>query len=206
MKRFACLLLIASLSLYAQAKKGKKGIRDNPEAPQVVDLGEARLAGEISGERVSDPGKQSDWPAVAAAADGSLYAIYVVWNDKDADRVVVRRRDPDGKWNPAVEINDNDWDHYSPTIVARGKGALAIWSGQSQSGFDLYAAEISPAGKVSKIERLTRAPFSDFNARAVADSAGKVTVVWQSFRDGNADIYARRLSGKSWGPETRISS
>jgi len=56
---------------------------------------------------------------------------------------------------PPVAINDGAWDHYSPTIVARGAGALAIWSGQAQSGFDFYSAEISPNGKVSKPERLT---------------------------------------------------
>src|SRR5712692_4992911 len=205
MNRLLYLLLISTLALHAQGQKKKKG-GNNPEAQQIVNLGEAKLAGEIPGERVSDPEKQSDWPAVAAAADGSFYAIYVVWNDKDADSIVVRRKDPSGKWEEPVTIADGAWDHYSPTIVARGAGALAIWSGQAQSGFDLYSAEISPNGKVSKPAQLTRAPFSDFNARAVSDSAGNVTVVWQSFRAGNADIYARRLSGKRWLPEVRVST
>src|SRR5881396_1306857 len=106
MKRLFCLLLISMLALHAQAQKKKKKGGDNPEGPQVVNLGPARLAGEISGERVSDPGKQSDWPAVAAAADGSFYAIYVVWNHKDADIVVVRRKDPGGKWEPPVTLED----------------------------------------------------------------------------------------------------
>jgi hypothetical protein len=206
MRRLAYLILITTIALHAQGKKKKQAAADNPEGPQIVNLGEAKLAGEIPGDRVSDPEKQSDWPAIATAADGSLYAIYVVWNDKDADSIVVRRKDPNGKWDAPVTIDDGAWDHYSPTIVARGNGALAIWSGQAKSGFDLYAAEISPGGKVSKPAQLTRAPFSDFNARAVSDSAGNVTVVWQSFRSGNADIFARRLSGKSWGPETRVST
>ena len=130
MKRLLCLLLLPTLALYAQGKKNKKA--DNPEGPQIVNLGEAKLAGEISGERVSDPEKQSDWPSVAAAADGSFYAVYVEWNDKDADSMVVRRKDPSGKWEAPVTINDGDWDHYSPTIVARGAGAMAIWSGQAR--------------------------------------------------------------------------
>ncbi|HTM49875.1 MAG TPA: hypothetical protein VL285_14380, partial [Bryobacteraceae bacterium] len=205
MKRLLCLLLMSTLALHAQGKKKKKG-GNNPEGPQVVNLGEAKLGPDIAGERVSDPGKQSDWPAVAAASDGSFYTAYVVWNDKDADSIVVRRKDPGGKWEAPVTIEDGAWDHYAPAIVARGSGALAVWSGQAQSGFDLYAAEISPNGKVTKPERLTRAPMSDFNVRAASDSSGNVTVVWQSFRNGNADIYARRLGGKSWGPETRIST
>src|SRR5258708_39355823 len=81
MKRFFCLLLITTLALNAQGKKkggGKKA--DNPEGPVMVNLGEAKLAADTPGERVSEVEKQSDWPAVAATADGSLYAIYVVWN------------------------------------------------------------------------------------------------------------------------------
>ena len=45
---------------------------------------------------------------------------YVEWNDKDADRVLVKRRDPQGKWGNAIELADGNWDHYSPTLAARG--------------------------------------------------------------------------------------
>ena len=69
-----------------------------------------------------------------------------------------------------MAIDDGNWDHYSPAIVAHGDGALAIWSGQSDGNYDLFAAEISASGERRKPERLTSAPFSDFNARAVADS------------------------------------
>src|SRR5207302_551141 len=71
--------------------------------------------------------------------------------------------------------------------------------------FDLFAATISSSGQVSSPERLTTAPFSDFNARAVADARGDVTLVWQSFRNGNSDIFARRYAKDKWGPEVRIS-
>jgi hypothetical protein len=207
MKRVTCLILIAAFMLSAQQKpQKKKGAADNPEGPQIVNLPPAKLGADIAGERVSEEEKQSDWPAITTAADGSLYSVYVVWNDKDADNIVVRRRDASGKWDAPITIADGCWDHYWPTIVSRGNGALAIWSGQAKSGFDLYASEISADGKASKPQRLTNAPFSDFNARAASDAAGNVTVVWQSFRGGNADIYARRLSGGTWGPETRVSS
>ena len=65
---------------------------------------------------------------MAYSADGSLWAVYVEWNDKDADRVLVRRRDPAGTWGKPVAIDDGNWDHYAPTIVGRGNGVLAIWS------------------------------------------------------------------------------
>ena len=52
----------------------------------------AEIAGEVSGERISHQDKQSDWPAIAYSHDGTLFATYIQWNDKDADHVVVRRR------------------------------------------------------------------------------------------------------------------
>ncbi|MDQ2899679.1 MAG: hypothetical protein M3Y07_07740, partial [Acidobacteriota bacterium] len=183
-------------------------VGQNPERAAANNMPAAQIAGEIPGDRVSNPDKQGDWPAITYAKDGALYATWIEWNDKDADRVLVRRRDPQGKWGPEIAIDDGNWDHYSPTIVSRGSGgdgAMAIWSGQSDGNYDLFAATISASGQVSRPERLTTAPFADFNARAVSDAAGNVTLVWQSFRTGNGDIYARRFSGSSWGPETRVS-
>lgn len=176
------------------------------EGPAKVNLPPATLAGEISGERVSNADKQGDWPAISYARDGSLWAIWVEWNDKDADRVLVRRRDPGGKWGAQIAIEDGNWDHYSPAIVPAGSGVMAIWSGQANGNFDLFATTIGSDGKFPKPQRLTTAPFSDFNARAAADSNGNVTVVWQSFRNGNGDIFARRYSGGKWGAETRVST
>src|ERR1700704_5758603 len=97
MRRLAYLLVTAAILLNGQqGKKKKQAAVDNPEGLQIVNLPQARIAGEIPGERVSEAEKQSDWPAIATTADGSLYAIYVVWNDKDADSIVVRRRDSAG--------------------------------------------------------------------------------------------------------------
>lgn len=171
-----------------------------------MNLPAATIAGEVPGERVSNADKQGDWPAIAYARDGSLWAIWIEWNDKDADRVLVRQRDPAGKWGAEIALEDGNWDHYSPSLVAAGSGVMAIWSGQSNGNFDLFATTVSPEGKFAKPQRLTTAPFSDFNARAAADAAGNVTVVWQSFRGGNGDIFARRFSRNKWGPEARVSA
>src|SRR5260370_14767500 len=190
---FVCAFLLALSG--ASGQEGRGG----------ANLPPAQIAGEISGERISNPGKQGDWPAIAYGKDGSLWAFWIEWNDKDADRVLIRRRDPQGRWGNEIPIEDGNWDHYSPAIVARPNGAMAIWSRQSADHYDFYAPPISDAGRVSKPQRLTTAVFSDFNARAVSDAAGSVTVVWQSFRNGNGDIYARRFAKESWGPETRVS-
>ena len=201
------VLLSCSLPLAGQQAKKKKNNPNspNPEGPIALNMGPMTIAGEISGERVSSPNHQGDWPAIATGRDGSQWAVWIEWNDKDADRVLVARRPANGAWQSPAEIQDGNWDHYSPAIVAMPEGAMVLWSGQSSGNFDLFGTTVSIEGKIAKPERLTTAPLSDFNARAVSDAAGNVTVVWQSFRSLNGDIYARRFS-RRWGPETKISN
>ena len=64
-----CLLLMAPLIVSQQKKGAKKAAAPKPSAQAQLDP--AKLAGEIGGERVSDEGKQSDWPAIAYVSDGS---------------------------------------------------------------------------------------------------------------------------------------
>jgi hypothetical protein len=199
--RIAVALFLLVAVCPAQKKAQKKKAEFAARAEPALQLGPA-----IDGEAAGDPGKQSDWPAIAYGSDGTLWTIYIEWNDKDADRVLVRRRSPQGAWSAPIAIDDGNWDHYSPAIVARPSGALAIWSGQSDGNYELYAADISAVGKPAKPQRLTNAPHGDINAKAAVDAQGNVTVVWQSFRSGNADIYARSLRGSNWGREIKVST
>ncbi len=183
----------------AAAEAGIDPLQGRPNLPP------ATVAGETPATRVSDPAMTADWPAVAAAAGGALWTIYVEWDGRQRDRVLARRQRA-GNWEAPVALDDGSWDHYSPAIVALpGGAALAVWSGQVDGNFELFAAALSGEGKPGAVQRLTRAPHSDFNARAVADSKGNVTLVWQSFRNGQADVYARRRSGGRWGAEARVS-
>ena len=191
-------ILLLSLPALPQEKKGGKN-KKGAQAPA------ARFAGSIPGERASDPGKQSDHAAITYTSDGALWIAYLEWNDKDADRVLVRRRDPQGTWGAPIHLDDGLQDHYAPAIVSLGNRVLAVWPAQADGNFELFSAEVTPTGMTRKPERLTRAASSDINVRAAADAKGNVTIAWQSFRNGNADIYARRRIGTKWGKEIRIS-
>ncbi|MBI3695937.1 MAG: hypothetical protein HY238_13990, partial [Acidobacteria bacterium] len=116
------------------------------------------------------------------------------------------RQTPRGRWLDPIALDDRSGDHYSPAIASLPDGgAVAVWSGQAEGNFELFSATISAAGRAGVVERLTRAPHGDFNARAAADAQGNVTVVWQSFRNGQSDVYARRFGNRRWGPEVRVS-
>ncbi len=206
------LLLAVTLAVPAQqqtkknAGKQKQKKSDSIEAPPPKNAQLPKLAGEIPGQLFSDTGKQSDWPAIAYSRDGALWAAFLEWNDKGADRLLVRRRDAQGTWGTPVQIDDGLADHYLPAITAHGDGVTIVWSAQVDGNFELFTSDVTAAGKVSKPERLTNAPHADFNVRAVSDAKDNVTIAWQSFRNSNADVYARRRSGKSWGKEIRVST
>lgn len=169
------------------------------------ELPPAEVAGEIPSQRVSPEGLTADWPALATGADGSLWTAYVEWDGADSDRVVVRRRLPGGDWGPAIEVADGNWDHYLPAIVGLPEGAMVFWSGRDEGDFDVFGARIDADGTVGTVERVASGDHGDFHVSAVADSAGTVTVAWQSFRNLQADVFARRMSSAGWGPTVRIS-
>ena len=195
-----------------------------PEAPptyfqlqkkEMDSLRAAKVAGEIEARRVTDPARTADWPNLAAAPDGSLWAAYIDWDRGASDRVVVQRRassgESSGDWGAPIVLDDGHSDHYIPAIAARPDGALAVWSARVDGNFELFAAEVSNNGSVGPVERLTHADYGDFHVRAASDTEGNTTIVWQSFRAGQADIYARRFSDSgagdsAWAPEVRIST
>lgn len=47
-------------------------------------------------------------------------------------------------------------------------------------------------------------PADDWNPVVAADSAGNVTVVWDSYRNGNYDVYLRQFRDNQPGPETAV--
>ncbi len=215
-KLTAAIIVLLVLGVAIAAQRRPPAPAQEPASPTALEgppanLPEAKIAGELPGSRVSPEEITADWPAAAVTSDGATWVAWIEWDGKGADRVVLRRSSDGAAWAAPIVIEDGNWDHYSPALVSRGGRVLALWSAQApaqpnnETNYDLYAAEVDASGKVSKPERLTSAPYSDFNARAVSDTAGNVTVVWQSFRSGQADIYARRLSGSRWGAEVRIS-
>jgi hypothetical protein len=214
MKRILMLLFVILLTVFAglvsaqQKKKGGGGKQKQAgsiESPAPVNAPLPDLAGTLAAEAFSDREKQSDYPAIAYANDGALWTAWVEWNDKEADRVLARRRGANGQWSVPVPVSQGWGDHYLPAAAAVKEGVLVVWSSQVNGNFDLYSVTISGQGRVSRPERVTTAPHSDFNVRAASDKAGNVTIVWQSFRNGNADVFARRYSAGRWGREIQVS-
>ena len=183
------------------------------QVPQVRTLRQARipytpldLAGEIPSERITRGQQQCDWPALAVGRDGTLWVAYVRWNGRDADEIVLaRRRAESDRFEEVTVLEDGNWDHYAPDLAPYGDGVFVVWPGQVEGNYELYYSLVDRTGKATKPARLTRAAHGDFNVKVVSTGEKEVVVVWQSFRNGNADIFLRSYREGKWGPERRVS-
>lgn len=147
---------------------------------------------------------QSDYPALCAAADGSVWVSWQEYRDR-ADRLYVRRR-ASGAWGERVPVAGAQGDLYGSAVAVDGKGRLwVVWAAQADQNWDLWAASLDRE-RWSGPQQLTSFVEPDFFPRLDAAKDGRLTLVWQGFRGGQSDILLRRLDGDRWSPELRVSS
>ncbi|MCA9114705.1 MAG: CehA/McbA family metallohydrolase [Planctomycetaceae bacterium] len=140
------------------------------------------------------------------ACDGPAQSEQLLWRDLD---------EPGSRPQPVVRGSE----FSSPRLFARPGNVLeAVWcSPGDHANWDIYAARCTLPGPNSsgksdqnstltwKAERLTTAEGTDFELSAAVGPDGVLWLAWQSFRDGQAEIYARcRREGK-WSPDLRIT-
>jgi hypothetical protein len=95
--------------------------------------------------------------------------------------------------------------HYS--IAQRTwTGPFAVTGTGEDGNFDLYARNSQADGTMSAEIRLTSDPGTDLFPVAATDSAGRVWVAWQGFRNNNLEILTSVQNGDSFWPETIVST
>ena len=82
----------------------------------------------------------------------------------------------------------------SPSVVSRGKHLLVVWDDTRNGHYDIYAARMTPLGKVLDPAGFSLAS-SVYQKRypEVACSGGQCLVVWQELRNKSYDIYGARI-------------
>ena len=90
-------------------------------------------------------------------------------------------------------------------IDAQGR-AWIFYSARRNGNFDIYARSALANGAVSAEIQLTSDPGTDLFPVAATDSAGKVWVAWQAFRNNNLEILASVQNGNTFWPEAIVST
>jgi hypothetical protein len=173
---------------------------------------------------------EDDYPALAKAADGTVWLAYVEYTPGAPivlDRIkaggfedlvpkgngdCVRLMRYDGKtWQPPIDVTEMGLHVWRPTVAVDGKGnAVVAWSQQIDGDWEIFYRRYTPAkegtGQWGDIVRLTNAPGSDFHVVSATDSAGVVWLAWQAWRKDNFEIMLAALADNHPWKEPKIIS
>ena len=154
-------------------------------------------------EKLSTPEYEDDEPAIASLSDGSLAVAWVAYRNQ-ADRVLLRTL-RNGAWSEAEEVTGKPADVFRCSVVAGPAGSLwAFWSQRDNDRWQIWGRE-KRGGNWRQPELITQTGSNTFH-RAAASANGQIAVVWQSYRNGQSDIYlkVRRADG-TWLEESLLS-
>ncbi len=105
----------------------------------------------------------------------------------------LRSTDGGQSWEPSKRLTNAPLPSLRPSIALAGNDLHVVWFDYRDGNSEVYYKH-SPDAGVSWMpdERLTNAPGDSFHP-TVAVNGGAVHVVWFDNRDGNSEIYYKRL-------------
>jgi len=198
---------------------------------KMADLGYGKTIQELNGRvaidllppvtRLTDDPDEEDFPASAAAKDGTLWLAYANFrHNPDHDRLraqlkaapanfdeyqtptggdqIVARSLHAGQWSAPVEITSLGGDVSRPAIAVNGSGRVWVFWPQNQNhNFDIWARPIDN-GTPGKAIRISSDPGTDMDPVAASDSHGRVWVAWQGWHNGHASIMIASETGAAF--------
>jgi hypothetical protein len=178
-----------------------------------VSLGEpmAFLDGEATVERLpptltlTQQSGENDYPALAADANGDLWASWISYSNR-ADSVWVAHRGSSG-WEPPAQVSGPDLnDNFRTALAEDGQRRMwTVWSAKGGGVWGIYGRYFS-SGRWSEAQRITGDEGPNLYHTVVRDARGNLHLVWQGFRDRQSAILMKTWNGQSWSPEMRVAS
>ena len=157
--------------------------------------------------RIGRKGIQCDLPAAVADKDGKALIAHLEWDGK-IDRLILSRETDKGLQQ--VSANVAKGVLHKPAIAMDGKGTAWIIWGETHKDTTVNIKARSWSADKGFGAPATIADSDAAEAFVVAgtDSQGRVWASWQSFRAGEADVYARFIDPKSgkWSKEIAVAT
>lgn len=149
---------------------------------------------------------QDDYPAFWVRYKTSKQYLAWVAHRQEKDRVLFAERDgPDGPWSEPKEAA-GPGDHFRVALAStHGDMLWIVWASQCEHNWDLFARSYQD-GKLGKEIRITEDAGPDIWHTMTTDQRGRAWLVWQGFRDGQSDIFARCVDGDGWHDTIRVST
>lgn len=166
--------------------------------------GHVRVSGMTGAETLTDDSRYDDYPSVAVAANG---IAWLVWQSYSGGRDQVRIRKFDGSWRTFSRVPGVSGDVWRPQVALDGnQRPWVVWSQQTNGNFDLFARALDEAsGRWGPLARLSSHRNPDIDHHVIADSRGRLWVVWQGFHGENSDIFLRYHDGTRWSRQIQVT-
>ncbi|NOZ05028.1 MAG: exo-alpha-sialidase [Chloroflexi bacterium] len=180
--------------------------------------GDLRLAEEgLSVNHVlsADAAARQSAPAIAAAPDGTLYAVWEDLRDGQWNLYLSKSTDGGVTWsaNRPIRPTDPSAARRAPDIVAGSGGKVYVVWEESAGGTadtDIMFASSADGGTswATPVQAVFDVSSSYQRTPVLAlDSAGTLYVAWEEQKGGNGDIYVTRSTdgGAGWGYGVRVN-
>jgi len=133
--------------------------------------------------------------------------LWVVWGALRNNNWDIFYRIFDGvQWKEEMRLTTHRELDYKPKVAVDGSGGVWVtWESYRTRSFQVFAMH-HDGKKWSQPEQIS-SNESDFNFRplVVSDKKNRTWIVWDSFRQGNYDVYARYRSRGKWSKEIQIT-
>ena len=178
----------AFLVVWDEARDFGRDIRGVRLTPQGAVL-------DSPGIRISPPGRDQSYPAVAHGASDFL----VVWEDGRSRDLDVRgaRVSPAGVVldSTSILIAGRGWEQCAPAAASDGNDFLVVWQDWRNGSYAIFGARVSHSGTLldtSGIAVCTSAGWQ--TAPEVTCNGTNYLVAWQNQTTGACDLYGARVS------------
>ena len=157
--------------------------------------------------KIGREGIQCDLPAAVAGKDGKALVAYLEWDGK-TDRLILSRETEKGLQQVSGDVAKGVL--HKPAITIDGKGTAWVLWGETHKDttVNLKARSWSKDKGFGTPVSIADSDAAEAFVVAGTDSKGRVWTSWQSFRAGEADVYARFFDPKSakWSKEIAVAT
>lgn len=139
----------------------------------------------------------------------SGFEVHVIWMDnRDGNFEIYYKRSVDGglSWSGDTRLTNDTAASRFPSVAVSGLVVSVIWQDARDGNDEIYYKRSADGGiSWGADTRLTNDTAGSIFA-TVSASDSIVNVLWEEYRDGNAEIYDKHSTdgGLSWSPDTRL--
>ncbi len=133
-------------------------------------------------------------PQAGIDADGHLWVAWTQMLDGNWD-IYARSYDARAQaWGPLLRLSDHPMPDINPRMATDGHGTLALaWQGFRGGHSNIFLTTLGKGGQWSERVAVTGRPANDWEPAVAVDSAGTVWVAYDSYANGNYDVFLAGL-------------